>query len=56
MLNLNPPKIGQRVIVRGITCEVFRVHPLGTLDVVSLCGQYAFRISGLSFYIAPIDT
>jgi hypothetical protein len=43
------PKINQLVEVRGVRCRIFKVHPLGTIDVVSLCGKYAWRISGLGF-------
>lgn len=40
----------QRVLtVRGHACHIVKLHPLGTLDVVSRCGNYAFRVSGLSF-------
>lgn len=40
-------KVGQLMSVRGMQCRVFKLHPLGTLDVVSLCGRYAFRLTGL---------
>lgn len=39
--------IGQLVTVRGIECRIFKVHPFGTIDVVSLCGNYAWRLSGM---------
>lgn len=45
----NPPKIGQLITVRGIKCQITKIRPMGTIDVKSLCGQYAFRVSGLSF-------
>jgi hypothetical protein len=45
----NPPQIGQQITVRGITCKIVKIRPMGTLDVVSLCGSYAFRVSGLTF-------
>jgi len=44
---MNKPKIGQLLEVRGIKCRIFEIRPLGTIDVVSLCGNYAFRLSGL---------
>lgn len=43
------PMIGQIVFVRGIRCEIVRIRPAGTIDVVSTCGRYAFRVSGLYF-------
>ena len=39
--------IGQLITVRGIECRIFKVHPFGTIDVVSLCGNYAWRLTGL---------
>lgn len=44
------PIIGQHVFVRGKKCKIFKIHPLGTIDVVSLDGEKAFRLSGL-----PLD-
>ena len=41
------PKVGQRVVVRGVDCEIVKVRPFGTIDVVSLDGKYAWRVSGL---------
>lgn len=35
--------------VRGIKCRITKVLPLGTLEVESLCGNYAYRVSGLNF-------
>ena len=46
-----PPRVGQRVTVRGHACEIFCVRPLGTIDVVSLCGRFAWRVSGLGFVV-----
>ncbi len=48
-MKTNNPKIGQRLTVRGVRCEIFRIHACGTLDVQSLCGNYAWRLSGLNF-------
>lgn len=45
----NTPKIGMIMTVRGIKCRIFAIHAMGTLDVVSLCGNYAFRVTGLLF-------
>ena len=41
------PRVGQVVSVRGKRCRIFKVHPAGTIDVESLDGKSAFRISGL---------
>lgn len=43
------PVVGQLVVVRGVQCRIVKVRPMGTIDVVSLCGQYAWRVSGLAF-------
>lgn len=48
-MNTNKPRIGQTMEVRGVLCRIIKVRPFGTVDVVSLCGRYAFRVSGLSF-------
>jgi hypothetical protein len=41
------PKINQIIIVRGIRCRIFKIHPLGTIDVCEIGGSRAFRLSGL---------
>lgn len=46
---MNKPIAGQTMKVRGLFCRIVKVRPLGTVDVVSLCGNYAFRVSGLMF-------
>ena len=43
------PAIGMIVVVRGLTCRVFHIHPFGTIDVEEVDGPRAFRISGLGF-------
>jgi hypothetical protein len=43
------PKLGDLMTVRFTKCRIVKVHPLGALDLVSLCGNYAFRVSGLPF-------
>jgi len=48
-LKVETPKIGQLYTVRGKQCRIFKIHPFGTMDVVSLCGNYAWRVSGLNF-------
>lgn len=40
--------VGDKMIVRGIKCIVFKVRPMGTVDVVSLDGKHAWRVSGLA--------
>lgn len=46
----NPaPKPGMTMTVRGIVCRIVKVLPAGTVEVVSLDGRQAFRVSGLSF-------
>jgi len=41
------PKIGQRVRVHGVQCEIFDVHPCGTIDVEEIDGPRAWRLTGL---------
>jgi hypothetical protein len=43
------PKIGQTFVVYGVQCRITKVHSLGALDVVSLDGERAWRITGLPF-------
>jgi hypothetical protein len=43
------PKLGQRITVRGVICTIVQVRAAGTIDVVSLDGKHAWRVSGLSF-------
>jgi len=43
------PKIGDRMTVRGIECEIFKVHFPGTVDVVALDNSGAWRVTGLPF-------
>lgn len=43
------PRIGQLTKVYGVDCRIFQIHPFGTVDVVSLDGERAWRLSGLSF-------
>lgn len=40
-------KVGAVVVVYGVRCVVFKVRPFGTVDVLSLDGKQAFRVSGL---------
>lgn len=41
-------KIGDKLTVRGHVCEVFKVHPFGTVDVASLDSNHAWRLTGLA--------
>jgi hypothetical protein len=43
------PKVGMLMTVRGHKCRIFKIHAMGTLDVVSLCGRFAWRVTGLPF-------
>ena len=43
------PRVGDRTTVHGLPVEIFKVHPGGTIDVVTLDGQRAWRVSGLGF-------
>lgn len=43
------PQIGQIVKVYGKECRIIKIHPFGTIDVVSLDGEKAYRLSGLAF-------
>ena len=45
----NKPQIGQIVMHAGKQYRIVRIHPFGTVDVVSLDGQHSYRVSGLSF-------
>jgi hypothetical protein len=42
------PQVGGLVNVRGQQCRIFKVRPFGTLDVVTLDGERAYRVSGLA--------
>jgi hypothetical protein len=41
------PSLNQIIFVRGIRCRIFKIHPLGTIDVCEIGGNRAFRLSGL---------
>jgi hypothetical protein len=43
------PKIGQLVTVYGVRCSIFKIRPMGTIDVVALDGSRAWRLSGLAW-------
>lgn len=45
----NVPAVGMRVTVHGTPCRIFKVRPAGTIDVVSLDGRRAWRLTGLMF-------
>ena len=47
--NAERPYVGQKCSVHGQECEIFAVHSMGTIDVVTLDGTKAWRVSGLSF-------
>lgn len=41
------PMVGQVVTVRGQDCRIVRVLPMGAIEVVTLDGSRAYRLSGL---------
>lgn len=43
-----PPKVGWRMEVRGESCIIRRILPLGTIEAQSVTGKW-FRVSGLPF-------
>jgi hypothetical protein len=43
------PKLGQIVMVYGVKCSIVRIRPFGTIDVVEVDGERAWRLSGLNF-------
>jgi hypothetical protein len=45
---MGKPKVGDKVTVRGLPCQVVKIHPAGTVDVVAQDGRY-LRVSGLMF-------
>jgi len=45
----NAPSVGQVITIRGTLCRIVKIRPFGTLDVVSVNGNVAFRVSGLNF-------
>jgi hypothetical protein len=48
--HIEKPQIGQRVTVDGKECEIFAIHEIErAIDVVTMDGEKAWRISGLKF-------
>lgn len=43
-------RVGDVVVCHGKRCRVFKVRPLGTIDVEEIDGPGAWRISGLPMY------
>lgn len=44
------PKVGDRIVVRGVECRVYRILPFGTMDVEAMDGSgRRWRVSGLAF-------
>ncbi len=43
------PQVGQIIKVHGQDCRIFKIRPFGTVDVVTLDGKRAYRVSGLAF-------
>lgn len=50
---MNTPAIavGDVTTINGADVKIFKIHPAGTIDVVTLDGSRAFRVSGLSFTV-----
>lgn len=46
---MKKPKIGQLVKFRGEQYRILRILKFGTIDILSLDGNNAFRISGLKY-------
>ncbi len=46
---MNKPTVGQLYTVYGVVCRIVRVRPFGTIDVESLDGTKAWRVTGLFF-------
>ncbi len=46
---MNKPKIGQLITVKGCKCRITAVYRAGTIDVETLCGNFAWRVTGLGF-------
>jgi hypothetical protein len=44
---VKPLKVGDVVVVYGKRCRVFKVRPMGTVDVEEIGGRGAWRLSGL---------
>jgi hypothetical protein len=48
--HIEKPHVGQLVTVYGQECKIFAVHEIErAIDVVTLNGEKAWRISGLNF-------
>ena len=49
LMTTKRPEIGQLYKVYGVLCRIVKVRAFGTLDVVTLDGTKAYRVSGLPF-------
>lgn len=45
----NRPQVGMLYRVHGVQCHIVKVLCAGTIEVVSLCGEHAWRVTGLPF-------
>ena len=45
----NKPYVGQSCTVHGRECTITKVYAAATIDVASLDGKHAWRITGLAF-------
>lgn len=50
------PSVGQTYNVYGQTCRIVKVYDFGTMDVETLDGSRAYRVTGLPFIKQPIDS
>ena len=50
-MNIPAIAVGDVFEVRGVTVRIIKIRPFGTIDVVTLDGEKAFRISGLMFTV-----
>ena len=52
---MDKPAIGMIVKVLGQDCRITKIRPFGTIDVESLDGLRAYRVSGLGFGRAELS-
>jgi hypothetical protein len=43
--------VGDVFELRGVTVRITKIRPFGTIDVVTLDGSKAYRVSGLVFTV-----
>lgn len=45
----NRPQIGMVMMVRNQKCRIVKIHKFGTVDVETIDGTRAYRVTGLPF-------